>query len=112
MEPNFRQNVIAVIKKIPIGCVATYGQIAAMAGSPRGGRIVGGILASLGPEEINIPWWRVVNRNGYLSIRGHMIEAKELQRELLVRERVDVSEEFLINLQQFGWRGDHLSLTQ
>lgn len=98
---NFREKILQLAKQIPYGKVATYGQLAALADSPRAGRVVGGILSSLGANETDIPWWRVVNKEGYISIRGHMPEIKELQKQLLETEGVEVSDEYCINLQQY-----------
>lgn len=103
-SPNFRDLVLDFVQQVPAGKVATYGQIAALAGSPRAGRIVGGILSSLGMEESHIPWWRIVNRHGYLSIKGHSADIKDFQRELLLRENVQVNDEYLVDLRQFGWQ--------
>jgi methylated-DNA-protein-cysteine methyltransferase-like protein len=61
---NFRDRVYALVAKIPKGKVMTYGQIAAMCGSPRSARIVGGIAHWGDPE---LPWQRVVKKDGSLA---------------------------------------------
>lgn len=96
-----------MVSLIPAGKVAGYGQIAAMIGSPRAARQVGRTLASLGAQERDIPWWRVVNAKGYLSInQGEGGSLKELQRQLLLEEEVDVREDFYLDMKRFQWRVD------
>lgn len=96
---NFKQQVIQIVKKIPKGKVTTYGTVAILASNPRGARIVGGIL-HLNSEKYNLPWHRVVNREGYISIKS--IEyPKQLQRALLEQEGVEVSDDFIVNLKKY-----------
>lgn len=64
VEDNFRQQVQQIVAHIPFGRVMTYGDIAAMCGSPRAARIVGGI-AHYG--DTKLPWHRVVKKNGSLA---------------------------------------------
>lgn len=97
---DFKEKVIAYISAIPKGSVVSYGQAAAAAGSPRASRQVGGILRGL-PVDTKVPWWRVVNRDGYLSIKGNWEATKELQKQILEQEGVEVSENFLINMRQY-----------
>lgn len=101
---NFTDKVIHIIKIIPHGRVTTYGTIATLAGEPRSARQVGYILHSLS-EKFRLPWQRVVNRKGYISIRGGNINIKNLQKTLLEREGVEVSEDFMIDLDRYGWFG-------
>jgi methylated-DNA-protein-cysteine methyltransferase-like protein len=58
--------ICAVVRRIPAGWVATYGQVAAMAGLPRRARLVGRVLATL-PDGADVPWHRVVNAKGEVS---------------------------------------------
>ncbi len=104
MEKGFYQKVITLIKEIPYGRVTTYGTIATMAGSPRAARIVGGILR-LRSEREDLPWQRVINRNGFISIRGGLIDSKPLQKVLLEDEGVEVSDDFMVDLDTYGWFG-------
>ncbi len=105
MEKNFREKVIEIIRKIPYGKVTTYGTVATIAGSPRSARIVGGILHSSSEKE-ELPWQRVINREGYLSIRSGLMDAKHLQKALLEEEGIEVSKEFVVDLDSYGWFGD------
>ena len=65
-EKNSYQKIYEVVKQIPKGCVATYGQVAALAGNNRWARVVGYAL-HVNPDPENIPCYRVVNREGRLS---------------------------------------------
>ena len=61
---EMKKKVEAIVRQIPVGRVMTYGQLAALAGSPRAARVVGGI-AHFGDSEL--PWQRVVNKQGGLA---------------------------------------------
>jgi methylated-DNA-protein-cysteine methyltransferase-like protein len=99
----FKNKVISIIKKIPYGKVTTYGTVAVLAGNPRGARTVGWILASQS-EKYNLPWQRVINRRGFISIKGS-INSKEVQKGLLQAEGIEVSPDFMVNLKEYGWFG-------
>lgn len=94
--------VYQAVKKIPYGCVATYGQIAAMIGRPKAARIVGYAL-HVNPEPGVIPCHRVVNRYGALA-PAFAFGGREVQKALLEAEGVDVSDDFTVNLSIFLWR--------
>lgn len=97
---NFKDRVIRYVKSIPKAKVASYGQVAAAAGSPRAARQVGGILRALGPDS-GVPWWRVINRDGVISIKGNWLADKKLQGKLLVKEGVEVSQEFTVDIHKY-----------
>ena len=96
--------VYSVIKKIPRGKVATYGQIALLAGMPRAARQVGYALRAT-PASIKIPWHRVINAQGRISMRLHDWQSgsDDYQRVLLEAEGVEFSAEGKINLKKFRW---------
>lgn len=104
--PNFREKVIQIVHKIPYGSVTTYGTVATLAGSPRAARMVAGILHL---EEEQVPWQRIINRNGYISIRGCKYD-KAFQKRLLRQEGIEVSKDFMVDLKKYGWWGDEKSL--
>lgn len=102
---NFHTRVIESIRQIPVGKVATYGQIAGMAGSPRAAIIVGQILRQH-TQTHSLPWQRVINRQGRISIVNIEFPA-EIQAELLRNEGVTVTEQngsFTIDLARFQWK--------
>ena len=86
MEQSFSQRVYEVVKRIPAGKVATYGQVAALAGAPRNARFVGFALHA-NPEPGVIPCHRVVFRDGSLA-PGFAFGGEQRQRELLEDEGV------------------------
>jgi methylated-DNA-protein-cysteine methyltransferase-like protein len=97
----FTRKVIALIKKIPRGQVATYGQIAALAGKPHAARAVGWILSSC-TRKYRLPWQRVIGSPGRVSLPKPTKEYRE-QCRLLRREGVVVSAEGRVSLTRFGW---------
>ncbi|MDD2822652.1 MAG: methylated-DNA--[protein]-cysteine S-methyltransferase [Candidatus Daviesbacteria bacterium] len=100
---NFKQKVIQIVKKIPRGKVTTYGTVSTLAGNLRGARMVGGIL-HFNSDKYDLPWHRVINREGYISIK-RLEYPKELQKALLQQEGIEVSEGFIVNLKKYGWWG-------
>jgi methylated-DNA-protein-cysteine methyltransferase-like protein len=80
---SFSQKVKDIIKSIPRGKVATYGQIATYAGNPRGARQVVRILHSSTRKD-RLPWYRVVNREGRIALKPNY--GYEIQKELLRKE--------------------------
>jgi methylated-DNA-protein-cysteine methyltransferase-like protein len=100
MKKTFYQRVVDIIKKIPHGKVATYGQVARYAGNPQAARQVAYILhASSGKE--NLPWHRVINSKGSISLKPR--RGYELQKQLLEKEGVVFNRDDCIDLQQFLW---------
>ena len=97
---EFSQKVKQLIKQIPFGKVATYGQIAALAGNPRGARQVSWILHSSTKKD-NLPWHRVINSKGGISlpIGGGF----EMQKNLLELEGIHFKENNLIDLKVYLW---------
>jgi methylated-DNA-protein-cysteine methyltransferase related protein len=100
MTATFTDRAIALIKKIPKGKVATYGQIAAMAGDPRGARQVVRIL-NIYHEKEKLPWFRIINREGKISLPPG--GGYELQKSMLENEGVVFDSEDKINLEKFLW---------
>ncbi len=98
---NFKNRVIEIVKTIPYGRVTTYGTVAALAGIPRGARLVGGILHYY-MEDHEIPWHRVINRHGFISTKC-LEHPKTLQKKLLEEEGIGVSSGFMINLDKYLW---------
>lgn len=97
---SFPQRVYQTLSAIPEGFVTTYGDIALLAGSPRGARLVGGVLKRL-PEGSRLPWHRVVNSKGLLSLSGPDFLR---QRDALVAEGITVSGDGKIDMARYRWR--------
>jgi methylated-DNA-protein-cysteine methyltransferase-like protein len=94
------ERIYRVVRAIPEGRVATYGQVAEIAGrcTPR---MVGYAMASV-PAGTDVPWHRVINSRGTSSLRG---DGREVQMALLRAEGVAFDEGGRVDLGEFGWRG-------
>ena len=99
-QPTTFEKIYEVVKKIPYGQVATYGQIAALAGNRRWARVVGYAL-HVNPDPEHIPCHRVVNRTGGLS-SAFAFGGRNRQRELLEAEGVRFESES-VDLEKYQW---------
>jgi methylated-DNA-protein-cysteine methyltransferase-like protein len=90
------------VRRIPRGRVATYGQIAALAGIPNGARQVGYAMHAL-PAGSRVPWHRVINAQGAISLRANG-SADRKQRAMLEREGVRFDAAGRIDLVRWRWR--------
>lgn len=99
---NTFEKIYAVVKKIPKGRVATYGQIAAIAGNPRWSQVVGYALHT-NPDPQNIPCYRVVNRSGQLS-PAFAFGGENAQAELLRSDGIELSEDGTVDLKKYLWQ--------
>ncbi|AJJ12525.1 methylated-DNA--[]-cysteine S-methyltransferase family protein [Yersinia rohdei] len=97
---SFRQRVFHVVAAIPYGQVTTYGDIARLIGSPRAARQVGGVLKRL-PQGSLLPWYRVINRHGEISLVG---EDYLRQKNALLAEGIEITPAGRIDLQQYRWQ--------
>lgn len=100
---DFTERVYALVRRVPAGRAVSYGGVAAILGSQRAARGVGTALSTL-PSDTEVPWWRVVNRNGEISIKGEPGMAA-LQRKLLQHEGVRFDERGRLDWDRFGWKG-------
>ena len=101
MESGFFQQVYEIVQKIPVGCVATYGQIARLCGNPRASRAVGYAL-HVNPLPGEIPCHRVVNRFGGRA-PAFAFGGADVQRKLLTAEGVSFSDEYTVSLDKHLW---------
>lgn len=99
---SFKQKVIAVVKAIPTGKVASYGQVALYVGFPRGARQVGWILNKL-EKKLLVPWWRVVNNKGKITIKGSVYTPLD-QKMHLISEGIKVEDDFSFNINKHRWK--------
>ncbi len=100
---NRYETIYATVRRIPAGRVATYGQIAALAGLPGRARLVGYALFRVAPEA-DVPWQRVVNARGEISMSPLRLGSDHLQRVLLEEEGICFSEGDRLDLKQYGWQ--------
>lgn len=94
---DFRMQVLSVVRRIPVGRVATYGDVAELAGRPRAARAVGNIMRTCGRPDV--PCHRVVAAGGLL---GGYAGREVLKRSLLIAEGVEIRGK-RIPLARFGW---------
>ncbi|MBQ3664482.1 MAG: MGMT family protein [Lachnospiraceae bacterium] len=95
------EKIYDVVKKIPKGCVATYGQVAAIAGNRRWARVVGYAL-HVNPDPEHIPCYRVVNREGRIS-EAFAFGGRNRQSELLKADGVEFVDEMHVDLKKYQW---------
>jgi methylated-DNA-protein-cysteine methyltransferase-like protein len=96
---QFAQDVYDLVAQIPRGRVMTYGQIAALCGSPRSAIIVGQI-AHWGP--MGLPWQRVVNKRGGLAA-GYTTGGRDAHRRDLEAEGVEVGDDYTVDVEHLLW---------
>ena len=98
------ESYYAVIRAIPCGRVMTYGDVAAYAGRPRQARRVGYALAAI--KGGDVPWWRVINAEGAISLRSPDGGAESMQRDLLESEGIEFTLERRVDLARFRHHPD------
>ena len=101
MSNELAQMILAVVSQIPKGKVASYGQIAKLAGLPKHARLVGRVLGQI-EDRTAIPWHRVINSQGKMSTTQLTEHGDHLQQILLLSEGVVVING-RVNLKQFAW---------
>lgn len=106
---NFYEQVYAVVRRIPWGKVTSYGRIAQMLGRPRAARAVGYALNALKDQDdeyADVPWQRVINGQGRISIVNRENSANR-QAELLREEGIVVDDHLRVDLDVYLWGGLH-----
>ncbi|MFC1618976.1 MGMT family protein [Candidatus Neomarinimicrobiota bacterium] len=104
MSSSLHQRIYIMVRYIPSGRVATYGQVASLAGLPGHARLVGYALHNL-PDDSDVPWHRVVNAGGGISL-DREYGGGILQRSLLEAEGIRFDAHGKIDLSTFGWDGE------
>jgi len=100
-----RARIYSVVSLIPTGYVTTYGQVAVLAGIPGQARQVGYALAALSGDH-DVPWHRVINAKGEISLRTHGDDGNR-QHALLEEEGLRFDSNGRIALSRFGWRPEN-----
>jgi O-6-methylguanine DNA methyltransferase len=99
---QFYQKIYEIVQKVPFGKVASYKQIAVLAGSPLAARQVGYAMAALPPGS-SVPWHRIINSRGEIPIKDPA--GAKAQRQRLLLEGIAFNSNGRINLDTFGWDG-------
>lgn len=100
VDDKFKERVYELVAQIPRGKVATYGQIAALAGAAWAAWEVGQV-AHTGPDEL--PWHRVVNKQGGLA-SGYPGGGRERHKAVLEADGYRVSDDYAVNVKELLWR--------
>lgn len=98
---TFRQRIFTIVKEIPKGYVATYGQVANLAGLPGYARVVGQTLSNL-PRDSQLPWHRVISAAGKISVLEDSESFLE-QKKRLLNEGITFTKT-RINLKEYQWQ--------
>ena len=106
---SFTERAVALIKEIPSGKVMTYGQIAGLAGSPRGARQVVRVLHSMSKKH-NLPWHRVINSKGEIGFKDE--EMYVVQKLSLEAEGIIVSSDGKLDLKVYLYEPDVYKMTK
>lgn len=101
MEKNSYEKIYDVVRQIPKGTVATYGQVAELAGNRRWARVVGYAL-HVNPDPDGIPCYRVVNREGRLS-DAFAFGGVNQQKVLLEEDGIEVVDNY-VDLKRYQWK--------
>ena len=106
LDSSFTERVYDIVRRVPRGRIVSYGGVAALLGQPRAARGVGTALRNL-PLETDVPWWRVVNRNAEITIRGKPGEpdAHRVQHRLLMKEGIRFDDRGRASWKKYGWDG-------
>lgn len=94
--------IYEILRTIPSGKVATYGQIARLAGMAGHARQVGYALHRL-PDHSDVPWYRVINARGEISLHPQDVSSS-MQRARLEKEGVQFISDRRVSLKEYGWR--------
>ncbi|MGB7440754.1 MAG: MGMT family protein [Coleofasciculaceae cyanobacterium] len=98
------EDIYAIVRQIPPGKVATYGQVADLAKLYGKARLVGYALYRVDVHSSDIPWHRVINAKGEISHSSLRYGTDDLQRSLLEHEGINFSKEGKVNLSEYSWR--------
>lgn len=102
-DAGLHARIHAVVRRIPPGRVATYGQVAELAGIPGQARLVGYALSAV-PLSSTVPWHRVINAQGRVSVRGDGPGGTVLQQLRLEAEGVVFGSGGRVSLEQYRWQ--------
>lgn len=106
-QRDLYQQIYQLVRQIPPGQVATYGQIAALLGRPRHARQIGYALYRVAPDA-DVPWQRVVNAQGMISHSPQRQGSDDLQRILLEQEGITFNRQGKLELRRYRWQPDLL----
>ncbi|MFZ2664500.1 MAG: MGMT family protein [Patescibacteria group bacterium] len=107
---KFKDRIIQIVRSIPKGKVASYSQVALIAGYPRGAQQVGWVLHTVGGEN-GTPWWRVINNQGRISTKC-LEHTPSIQKQMLEEDGITVAKNLDIDIEKYRWRPSVAKLKQ
>lgn len=107
---QFQDAVKRIVAMIRPGQVVSYGQIAAYIGLPRGARQVGWAMRQMDSGD-GLPWWRVLNNAGQISIKGHPTASAQMQKEALEAEGAEVKN-FALDMRRYRFKATAAQLKE
>lgn len=97
-----QERILQVVRNVPRGYVVSYGQVAIALGMPRAARLIGQAMSKM--EDVqDFPWWRVLNNQGVISIRGNQFATKTTQKQLLEAEDVEVDQDYRLDIARYRY---------
>lgn len=102
---EFQKKVVRRVQAVPYGKVVSYGQIAESIYSPRSARQVGWVMRSL-EMKADMPWWRVLNTKGIITIKGNIVNDAPTQKSLLESEGIEVRSDYTIDMDKHRYHFD------
>ena len=110
-QRSFYERIYNLVRKIPLGKVATYGQIALLLGKQGHARQIGYALYRVAPDS-DVPWQRVVNAQGTISHSPQRQGSDDLQRILLEQEGITFNAQGKLDLRHYRWYPDPTDLLE
>ena len=105
-RPSKYHHIYQVVRQIPYGQVATYGQVAELAGFPQQARLVGYALFRATDEALEVPWHRVINAKGEVSMSPLREGMDYVQRSRLESEGIEFNASGKLSLDRYRWQPD------
>lgn len=97
-----QERILQVVRNVPRGYVVSYGQVAIALGMPRAARLIGQAMSKM--EDVqDFPWWRVLNNQGVISIKGNQFATKTTQKQLLEAEDVEVDQDYRLDIARYRY---------
>jgi methylated-DNA-protein-cysteine methyltransferase-like protein len=100
---QFTDSVISIVRQVPYGMVASYGQIAAYTGIARAARQVGWTLNRI-EGRVEVPWWRIVNNAGRISIKNTEFNTPLLMKQMLEHEGLKIAADYTFDIEKYRFR--------
>ncbi|MEJ0053119.1 MAG: MGMT family protein [bacterium] len=105
----FHETILRIVRSIPHGSVASYGQVAEYAGAPKATRETGWAMHALGGTP-DFPWWRVLSSAGRISLQENSGTSPQAQQKLLEDEGIEFAAPLALDIERYRYRADTTAL--